>query len=57
MGKVEDFWSAPQLLQQALAKYLNVEQQAHWLLMQNKPVSCVMWIMMWLYQIELEYAI
>ncbi len=31
LGKVECF----QLLQQALAKYLNVEQQAHWLLMRK----------------------
>ncbi len=35
LGKVEGFWSALQL-QQALGKYLNVEQQAHWLLMQTE---------------------
>ncbi len=35
LGKVEGFWSALQLLQQALAKYLNVEPQAYWLLIQK----------------------
>ncbi len=39
----EGLWSVLQLLQQALAKYLNVEQQAHWLLIQKEPVSCTMW--------------
>ncbi len=36
LGKVEGFWSTLQLLQQALAKYLIVEQQAHLLLMWNE---------------------
>ncbi len=34
------FWSVLQLLQQALAKYFSVEQQAHWLLIQRVPISC-----------------
>ncbi len=33
LGEVEGLWSVLQLLQQTLAEYLNVEQQAHWLLM------------------------
>ncbi len=28
LGKVEGFWSVLQLLQQALAKYLNAEQES-----------------------------
>ncbi len=42
LGKVEGFWSMLQLLKQALAKYLNVEQQAHWLLMWKEPISSTM---------------
>ncbi len=36
LGKVEGFWSVLQLLQQALAKYVNVEQQAYRLLMRKE---------------------
>ncbi len=54
LGKVEGFWSKLQLLQQALAKYLNFEHQTHWLQMWKKPMSCAVWETMWLYQIELE---
>ncbi len=54
LGKVEGFWSTLQLLQQALVKYLNVEQQAHWLLMWRETNQLCHVIMMWLYQIELE---
>ncbi len=54
LGKVEGFWRALQLLQQALVMHLNVEQQAYWLLMLNKLISYAMWIIMWLYKIQLE---
>ncbi len=43
LGKVEGFWSTLQLLQQALDKHLNVEQRAHWLLIQKEPISCALW--------------
>ncbi len=36
LGKVEGFWSTLQLPQQALAKYFNIEQQAHWLLIRKE---------------------
>ncbi len=39
LGKEEGFWSTLQLLQQALAKYLDAEQQAHWMLMQKKTTT------------------
>ncbi len=48
LGKVEGFWSMLQLVQQSQAKYLIVEQQAHWLLMW----WVAMRIIMWLYQTE-----
>jgi len=32
LGKVEGFWSVLRLLQQVLAEFLNVEQEAYWLL-------------------------
>ncbi len=57
-GEVEGSWSA--LQQQALAKYLYAEQQAHWLLMLKETNQAnswlAMWIMMWLYQTELELS-
>ncbi len=36
LGKVEGFWSTLQLPQQALAKYFNIELQAHWLLIRKE---------------------
>ncbi len=39
LGKVEGFWSALQLPQEALAEYFNIEQQAHWLLIRKEPIS------------------
>ncbi len=55
LRKVEGFWSELQLLQQTLSKYLNVEQQAHWMLMW-KETNHLWSIMMWLYHTELESA-
>ncbi len=39
LGKVEGFWSVLQLLQQALAKNLDVEQQVHWLLPADMKIN------------------
>ncbi len=44
-----------QLLQQALAKYLNVEQQAHWLLI-KKGINQLRHVMMSLCQTELDLS-
>ncbi len=54
LGKVEGFFSVLQLLQQALAKYLNVEQQAHWLLIQKRTNQ--LHHVMSLCQIELDLS-
>jgi len=37
-----------QILQQMLSKSLKVEKWAHWLLIKQEPISCALWIMMWL---------
>ncbi len=55
LGKVEGFLSVLQLLPNALAKYLNIEQRAHWLPIQEKTNQ--MWhVMMPLCQIELDIS-
>ncbi len=54
LGKVEGFWSALHLLQQTLVKYLNVEQRAHWLPIQERTSQLWLVIMMSLCHIELE---
>ncbi len=45
LGKVEGFWSVVQLLQQALAKVLNVEQRAYWLLFLEQQISTLEWFL------------
>ncbi len=53
LGKVEGFWSVLLLLKQTLAKYLNVEQRAHWLRYRREQISCDV-IMMSLCHIEFD---
>ncbi len=42
LGEVEGFWSVMQLLQQTLAKYLNVESKLIGCWYEKKPISCAM---------------
>ncbi len=61
LGKVKGFWSMLQQLQQALAKYFwNVEQQSHWLLIQQEPISCTImsdWIVIVILNVQSVYHI
>ncbi len=56
LGKVEGFWNAlPNCYsKKKKASYLNIEQWAHWLLIQEKPNQLCHVIMMSLGQIELD---
>ncbi len=51
LGKVEGFWSVLQLLAQAWANYLNVEQRAHWLLIYKETITYAIW---WCHYVRLS---